>query len=521
MSNFATTLPAKEDFQMKKDIRQKLNSKKRKIERRLAKAAQSKDNGPMLSGSNIHYEISEKVNGIAHGGIGAIHKMVKELGLDRMINERLHVFIRRQPYHESDHVFNLAYNLLCNGHVLEDIELRRNDEAFLDALGTKSLPDPTTAGDFCRRFTPKDINQLMDIFNETRMKVWKQQPASFTHETARIDADGTFVPTTGECKEGMGMFYKGGWGYHVLVMSLANTGEPLFLLNRSGNRPSHEGAVEYYDKAVMLCRKAGFKDILLRGDTDFSLTDQFDRWTDDGVRFAFGYNAYANLKEWAHFAPPELYEEFVKKAEHALKTKPRQRPENIKKKIVRERGYTNIRTESEEVVDFEYQPRKCKRPYRIVALRKNLSIEKGENVLFPDVRYFFFVTNDWKLTPQQVVQECHNRCNQENLNQQLKTGMRALRAPLDTLNANWAYMVMASLAWSLKAWVGLLLPVAPRWKDRHEEEKRRIIRMDFRTFLAAFINVPAQIIRTGRKIVYRFLSWNRWQPVFFRFLDGL
>lgn len=506
---------------MKKDIRQKLNSKKRRIKKRLAKAAKSKDNGPMLSGSNIHYDVSEKVNGIAHGGIGAIHKMVKKVELDQRIDENLHLLVRHRPYHESDHVLNIAYNSLCNGRVLEDIELRRNDWALLDALGTESLPDPTTAGDFCRRFTPQAINTLMDTLNDVRLKVWKQQPASFTNETARIDADGTFVPTTGECKEGMDIFYKGGWGYHVLVVSLANTAEPLFLLNRSGNRPSHEGVVEYYDKAVALCRKAGFKDILLRGDTDFSLTSQFDRWTDDGVRFAFGYNVHPTLVNWANSAPPELYEEFVKKTEHALKTKPRKRPENVKEKIVRERGYKNIRTESEEVVDFEYQPRKCKRPYRIVAFRKNLSIEKGEEVLIPEIRYFFYVTNDWNLTPQQVVQECHKRCNQENLLQQLKTGMRALHAPVDTLNANWAFMVMASLAWSLKAWMGLLLPVAPRWKDRHEEEKRQIIRMDFRTFLAAFINIPAQIVRTGRKIVYRFLSWNRWQPVFFRFLDGL
>ena len=506
---------------MKKHIRQKLKSNKQKIERRLASAARSKDNGPMLKGSNIHYEISEKVKGTAHGGIGAIVKMLKKLGLAEMIDEDLHLLHRHRPYHESDHVLNLAYNALCGGRTLEDIELRRNDEAFLDALGTKSLPDPTTAGDFCRRFDPKAINTLMDTKNRVRLKVWKQQPASFTAETARIDADGTFVPTTGECKEGMDITYKGDWGYHVLVVSLANTGEPLFLLNRTGSRPSHEGVVEYYDKSVTLCRQAGFKDILLRGDTDFSLTSQFDRWTQDGVRFVFGYDAHATLKEWADSAPPELYKEFVKRAERALKTKPRQRPENIKQKIVRERGFKNIRTESEELVDFEYQPRKCKQPYRIVALRKNLSIEKGEEVLFPEIRYFFYVTNDWNLTPQQVVQEARDRCNQENLLQQLKTGMHALHAPVNTLNANWAFMVMASLAWSIKAWAGLLLPVAPRWKARHEEEKRQIIRMDFRTFLAAFIHVPAQIVRTGRKIVYRFLSWNRWQPTFFRLLDGL
>ena len=112
-----------------------------------------------------------------------------------------------------------------------------------------------------------------------RLAVWQRCPG-LTEQTARIDGDGTLVPTTGACKEGMDISYNGIWGYHPLVVSLANTGEPLFLKNRSGNRPSHEGVIPYFDKAIALCRRAGFRDILLRGDTDFALTTAFDRWTD-------------------------------------------------------------------------------------------------------------------------------------------------------------------------------------------------------------------------------------------------
>ena len=81
----------------------------------------------------------------------------------------------------------------------------------------------------------------MDAINETRLRVWPQQPAEFFTE-AIIEADGTMVATDGECKQGMDIAYNGDWGYHPLVVSLANTGEPLFLVNRSGNRPSHEQA---------------------------------------------------------------------------------------------------------------------------------------------------------------------------------------------------------------------------------------------------------------------------------------
>ena len=166
-----------------------------------------------------------------------MQKMVQDLGLPARIDERLELLKVHLPYFESDHVLNIAYNSLVGGKSIEDIELRRNDEVFLDALGTERIPDPTTAGDFCRRFAEEDVEALLDAINETRLEVWKKQPEEFFEE-ALLDADGTLAPTSGECKEGMGISYKGDWGYHPLVVSLANTQEPLFLSNRSGNRPS-------------------------------------------------------------------------------------------------------------------------------------------------------------------------------------------------------------------------------------------------------------------------------------------
>jgi hypothetical protein len=318
----------------------------------------------MFTARNIRYELAEKTRGLGVGGIGAMHLLARRTGLIEALDRRLHLLKVHKPYHESDHVLNIAYNALCNGTCLEDIELRRNDEVYLDALGAQRIPDPTTEGDFCRRFGGADVQTLMDTINQVRVPIWRAQPKTF-RERAIIDADGTITPTTGECKQGMDISYDGQWGYHPLLISLANTGEPLFVVNRGGNRPSHEQAAE-------------------------------------------------------------------------------------------------------EVV---------------------------------------FLAND--------------RCNQENLIAQLKGGVRALQAPVDSLESNWAYRVMASLAWTLKAWLALLLPETGRWSKQHVSEKQSVLKMEFKRFVNAFLLVPCQIVRQSRRVVYRLLAWNPWQGVFLRAVEAL
>jgi hypothetical protein len=302
---------------------------------------------------------------------------------------------------------------------------------------------------------------------------------------------------------------------------LANTGEPLYVVNRSGNRPSHEQAAFYFDRAIALCRRAGFKKIRLRGDTDFTQSEHLDRWDAEGVRFVFGIDAMKNLYELAGELPPNAWKTLVRRAKHVVKTKPRKRPENVKQQVVEAREFKDIRLVKEHVAEFRYRPVKCKKDYRIVAVWKELDVYRGQKKLFDDARCFFYISNDWEKPAEQIVFEANGRCNQENLLAQLKGDVRSLTAPVDNLLSNWAYMVMGSLAWSLKAWAALMLPEEGRWQESHREEKRKLLRMDFTTFRHAMMTVPAQVLSTGRRIINRFLAWNPWQHVFFRLLDQL
>jgi hypothetical protein len=506
---------------VKTKLRRQLQARKRKTQRRLDKTKFPNKPGPVLAGANVVYEMADRVRGIGQGGIPLFHRLARDIGLLDSIDRRLHVLKLRRLYTESDHVFNIACNALCGGDCLQDIELRRNDVNFLDALGAERIPDPTTAGDFCRRFTPTDILTLQDIFDDARIAVWKHQPASF-FDQAILDADGTLIPTTGQCKRGMDIAYDGTWGYHALVISLANTRETLRILNRSGNRPSHEGAADALDAALRTCLLGGFRKVLLRGDTDFSQTEHLDRWDALGfVSFIFGYDARTNLEDKARELPENAWQKLTRPPRYQAVTGLRHKPANVKDRIVRERGYETLRLNSEEVAEFRYRPHACSKEYRMIVVRKNISKEKGEIMLDDEIRYLFYITNDWTSAAHDIVFSANDRCHQENLLQQLKNGMHALKAPVDNLESNWAYMVITSLAWNLKAWAALRLPETGRWAKKHRAEKSWLLRLEFKAFVHAFIAIPCQIVFQARRVICRVLSYQPHLPIFFRLAEVL
>ena len=489
---------------MSRSYRKIIRNRKQRIERRLAPKNWGDQAQPMLKASNIHYEMAEKTEAISYGGIGAMHKMIGKLGLVDEIDRELHLLKKHLPYHESDHVLNLTYNALLGGIRLEDIELRRNDEVFLNALGAQRIPDPTTSGDFTRRCDERHILSLMEIINTVRQRVWVRHGKGLLN-VAIVDVDGTVAGTLGACKEGMDISYKGIWGYHPLIISLANTREVLYLVNRPGNVVSHQGCAEWIDRAVALVKPHARK-VLLRGDTDFSLTAHFDHWAQE-ADFIFGMDAHPALVRRAQELPESAWDALARPAKYQVKTETRQKPERVKERIVKSREFKNLKLRSEQVAEFVYRPSKCSRDYRMVVVRKNISVEKGAAVLFDEIRYFFYITTKMKIPARKVVLSANQRCDQENVIEQLKNGVNAMRMPVDNLLSNWAYMVMTSLAWNVKAWFAMLMPKKARWEE--------VLRMEFRSFLHAFILLPCQIIRAGRRITYRLLGYNPWLPDFF------
>jgi len=465
----------------------------------------------VLGHANLAYEVSARVNAIHCGGIGLVDQMVRSLGLPDAIDRTVHLLKVHRPYFESDHVLSIAYNVLCGGTCLEDIEILRNNVSYLNALGAHRVPDQTTAGDFLRRFNEEHVGLLMEAINETRLRVWKRLPRR-ERKLALVDVDGTIAPTLGECKEGMDISYKGDWGYHPLIVSLANTQEVLYTKNRPGNRPSHDDAQTFMDAAVALVRAGRFRSVRLRGDTDFSLTSNFDRWTDAKVQFVFGIDANPSFVAKADSVPADAWKPLKRRGPAPIKTKPRDRRESVKQQIVVERGYKNLVLESEHITEFDYQPGCSKKTYRMIALKKIIKVMEGQLHIEDEVRYHFYVTNVRKgeLTTAEVVFEANARCHQENIIEQLKNGVQAMRMPSDTLVSNWAYIVVASMAWNIKAWLGICLPVTP--------QSREIRRMEFRRFLNSVMMIPAQVIQTARRTVLRLLAYSRWAKVL---LDGL
>jgi hypothetical protein len=455
----------------------------------------------MLTSGKISYEIGGNVEATSFGGIFAMHRLVTRIGLVRAIDAHLELLKVHLPYHESDHVLTLAYSVLCGGTRLEDVDRLRTDVPLMNGLGARLLPDPTTTGDFLRRFTEADLLTLMDAINSVRAQLWRGRGTDLLGEVAYLDVDGTIVATTGQLKQGMDISYKGIWGYAPLLVTLANTREVLFLVNRPGNAPSHLDAATWIDKAIALVAPHA-KRVCVRGDTDFALTAHFDRWAQQ-VDFVLGTDNIAALRTRAEALDPSAWKRLQRPAPYETKTgTTRARRHNRKQEVVTERGYLNLRLNHEDVAEFTYRPGKCQRAYRVVVVRKNISRMKGEQALIDEIRYFFYFTTYTAdtHTPAQIVELANDRCDQENIVGQLKSGLGALHAPVDDLHSNWAYMLIAALAWNIKSWHAMMMH---RKHDRHG-----FIRMEFKRFLDTVIRIPAAVLVRARAIVVRLVAYT-------------
>lgn len=446
-----------------------------------------------------------------HGGVSVLAEMVRRLGLLNEIDASLNLLATHQPYRESTHVLAIALNIAAEGRCLQDAQRQREDKALLATLGVDRLPAASTSGDFLRRFTSPDVIKLEEAVNRVRVEVWNAFLPQPQRELGIIDGDGSTAETDGECKEGTDFTYNKKFGYHPLLISLANTREPLYLVNRPGNRPSHDNAAAYYDRAIAVVRQS-FRKVLLRGDTDFSQSAHLDRWHDDGIQFLFGFDARKNLCDLADGLEASAWRTLHRPPKYEVQTIPRGKRKNVKEEVVERRKYRTIKTVGEEVAEFLYRPVACSRMYRMVVLRKRLEEWEGKQRMLDKVRYFFYITN-CSDSASEIVLLANKRCNQENLIEQLKNGVHAMKMPLGTLVANNAHMVCAALAWTLKAWLALLAP--------SESHRDRLLRMKFATFVREMIRVPCQIVRTARHLIQRIVKPTHWTELLLAIINRI
>jgi hypothetical protein len=263
--------------------------------------------------------------------------------------------------------------------------------------------------------------------------------------------------------------------------------------------------VEWIDRAAELVGEVAGS-VTIRGDTDFSHTAQLDRWNAAGLKFILGMDAHPKLVQLAQGLEPGAWTRLERMPKYEILTEPRRKAVRHKEQIVVEKQFKNQVLVGEDIAELKYQPGKCPKSYRVVIVRKNISVQKGERTLFDEIRYFFYITNR-KDKASKIVGLANGRCDQENVIEQLKNGVNAMRMPVNDLVSNGAYMVMAALAWNLKAWYGLLVP--------NRERGGELVRMEFRRFLHAVVLIPCQVVRTARRVIYRVLAYNSWLKDFF------
>ncbi len=434
-----------------------------------------------------------------YGGLALAAGLARHLGLPRLLDDRLSVLKRHLPYTEADHVLAQTYNLFVGGTCLEDLANLQGSEAVRRMLGACRLPDPTTAGDFLRRFGPQDLDALDEAIDEAQERVWRRRYGRRRAPVAIVDLDSHIHEVYGVQKQGADFSYKGTWSYHPLVISLAGTQECLRLINRPGNAPSAEGAAGALGRLLPRLGRR-FRQVIVRGDSAFLDHEILDTCADAGQSFTIVLPGYRNVYALADALEEKAWRRFQPRARRGRSRKGRQRGRrpNLRRRIARRRNKPDLRLRRQWVAEIPYRPTRCRRTYRLIIRRQLIEERDGQGNLFDLWRYRFVLTNLTEMSAEQVLDLTYRRCDQENLIQQLQSDLAGFRMPTGELLSNAAFLRCARLAHNLKSWLGqLVLP-------------RETVRWEWKRFRHAFVYVAASVIRRARQTWVRIAACHRY-----------
>ena len=436
----------------------------------------------------------------AYGGLALAAGLVQRLGLAKVLADGLKLLRTRRPFSEADHVLTHVYNLYIGGGCIEDIGYLQGSESVRRLLGAERLPDPTTAGDFLRRFGKAELEQLDGCIDEGQRRVWKQRYGKRKQELALVDLDSHVRPVYGAKKEGADFSYKGTWAYHPLVITLAGTQEILRLVNRPGNVASSEDAEVHLASVMpMLCDR--FRRVVVRGDSAFCDHHIIETCEQFGQFFAIVMAGYPNVQGLAESVPERSWRPFVPRPVRERKPVPRESRRKKRKERRRAKALARRKRDlhlvRQWVTKIPYQPSRCDRSYRLIIRRQLIEETDNQGQLFERYRYRFAFSNIDDASPQDILDLTYGRCDQENIVEQLQNGVAAMRMPTGELLANAAFLTCARLAHNFKSWLAQLAlpPETMRW--------------EWKRFRLAFLYIAATVVHHARQVVVRLARSHR------------
>lgn len=469
--------------------------------------------GRVMRLPRVHLEVDSRSEVTPYGGLVLVTEFIRRFKVAQLLDRHVHVLKQHKPYHESDHILAQACNLYVGGTCLEDLAELQHSEAARRLLGACRLPDPTTAGDFLRRFSelehPGSLEALRGVIDTVQEAVWQRLSKRRGRRHRKrpwlvVDLDGHIKELYGMQKGGADFSHTGKWSYHPLVVSFADSGDCLAVRNRSGNVRSSEGASEVLSQVLPRVKRHA-RQVLVRGDSDFDRRDVRQACESAGVYFAFVGREHANRPALAAGVAESAWRVFAPRAKQALEQRRaasgfrgRQRKLNRRHQQACARNYKTLRLTGQWVAEVPFEPSDSDKTYRLIIRRQHIAHYKGSRFIRDEVRYRYVVTNlpkSW--SAQQVVDETYQRCDQENVISQMGSGLAAWRMPVGEFFGNCAWLEMARLAWNLGKWIAQLsLPA-------------EVVRWEWKRFRQAFVYVGAQVIKCRRQIWIRFSGSHR------------
>jgi len=456
----------------------------------------------------LHLESDPRGEMTHYGGLVLAQQFVRRFGVAQRIDESLELFKRHAPYHESDHVLALAYTLYADGTCLEDQAALQGSEAVRRMVGACRIPDPTTAGDFLRRFrTSQNIGQLSGVTDEVQEAVWSKLARGVgrrrkKQEYALVDLDGHIKPLYGVQKEGADFSYNGRWSYQPLVVSLGGTGECLKVVNQPGNARSSDAAAQALKEVLPMVRRH-FLNAIVRGDTDFDRSDVYNETLEAGAYFAIGGRLYSNRAALVEAIAEQDWKPFVPRADRQQPSGPsrRGRTVNYRRKKALERKFRTLRTVKQWISEIAYQPAGLGSACRMIVRRVLIEETDGQGALFEHFRYRLVLSNlPRSYSPRQIIDLSYQRCDQENVIEQFGHGIAGWRMPVAEFLGNSAWLQIARLAWNLGKWIAqIALPP-------------EVVRWEWKRFRRHFVYIAAKVLKMGRSLVVRLAGSHRFLP---------